>query len=297
MQNQQIARNLVIGLSILLILLIGGLFYIWNQKKSLEDEANRIIKEKNEQIMAAKQQLQIFKGKNAQLDSLIEVQYAQLDSRSNSIDSLIRRGRISQSRLYRVQKENKRLGNLTTQYLGQIDSLIEANERLKAENLNLQQEVSSERKRTTSLMDENAQLFNTVEKGKILKADKVNLTGVRFRSNGKEIVASRAEKVEQIKVCFKILSNKMTEQGNKDIMIRIIGPGGSTLYLEEAGSGKFLAEGIETLYTKKKSIKYQNQDIDACIYFKNSIAYQAGTYEAKIYSDGYLIGEGYFSLR
>ncbi len=50
--------------------------------------------------------------------------------------------------------------------------------------------------------------------------------------------------------------NRMADKGAKDIFLRIIAPTGTTLYLEAAGSGKFKANGMETLYTKRKTVNY-----------------------------------------
>lgn len=289
-------NRLVMGLSLLMILLIGGLIYFWNSKNELKEKHELLILEKERQIDKARQQISIFKGKNASLDSLLEVQSRMLDRRSNSIDSLIRRGNYTSSSLAKARRETRRLEGLASAYLVQIDSLMEANKQLVAEKQMLSASFEEEKLKSSKLMDENSNLFSKVEKGKILKAVDIGSKGVRFRNNGKEVDATRADKVEQISTCFTLDENRMADRGAKDIFLRIVAPTGTTLYLESAGSGKFKANGMETLYTKRKTINYSNSAMKTCIDFKVP-AYPSGNYTTEVYADGELIGSSTFFLK
>ena len=290
-------NRLVIGLSVLMLLLLAGLLFFWNSKRQLEKEANALIEQKNQQIQETRNQLNIFKGRNAQLDSLLEIQEEELLAKGDEIDSLIKSGKVTMSRLALARKENKRLEGLLQTYVLQIDSLSETNRRLLAEKLALQEGFDAEKMKTSQLMDENSRLYESVSKGKILKVENFEVGGIRYRNNGKEMEATRASKVERIKACFTLLENRMADSGAKDVLLRIISPSGTTLYLEEQGSGKFIANGIETLYSSRKTVNYQNRNLPTCVNFEQSANYQVGSYVAEVYVDGELIGKSNFYLK
>ena len=291
------SNRLVVGLALLMLILIGGLIWLWNSKNQLKEEAEQLIAQKNIQIQQASKQLDIFEGKTLQLDSLILVQRGELAGQSRMIDSLIKSGKITQGSLYRARRESRKLEDLSSVYLRQIDSLIEATKVLVAEKQAISESFEAEKVRSSKLMDENTRLYTTVEKGKILKAESIVLAGVRYRNNGKELESNRSSKVEKIKACIKLLENRMAEKGAKDILLRLISPNGSTLYFEEAGSGKFMIQGVETLYTKRKTVNYQNNEMETCILYEQGSPYVSGTYTAEIYADAELIGTGTFSLK
>ncbi|MFM7587140.1 MAG: hypothetical protein ACKO6M_09000, partial [Bacteroidota bacterium] len=75
-------------LVVLLLLLCGTLFYIWNNNRSLKEASQKALLEKEVQVQQAMNEIGMFKGQNAQLDSMVAVAQQELSSKSAALDSL-----------------------------------------------------------------------------------------------------------------------------------------------------------------------------------------------------------------
>lgn len=255
------------------------------------------MQDQNLEIQELKDELETYRGKNSQLDSLIDVAQGELDAKNNEIAKLLKSGKDSKKLIARLKREKANLVTMKQKYLGQIDSLFSANKMLKEENQVLKADIQEEKSKSEKLTDENVKLYNKLTVGAILKASNIVAEGIKVKSSGREVTVTRARQSEKIKVCFTLLENRVAEAGTKDVLVRIVGPEGSTLYLEEAGSGKFMSDGKETLYTASGKVDYQNQDTNACVYFTKGSDYTKGDYQVEVYADGYLIGKSTFNLR
>lgn len=284
-----------------LIILLAALscFFIYNLYSSskYKKEAQQLINLKEDELSRTMADLQGFKGKNAQLDSMIDLQIAELQMQSAKVDSLVASGKITQSQLAQLRQENKGLKNLRTKYLSQIDSLISANEKLLVENSGLKTDLRAASERTEKLIDENAKLYSKVNVATALKAESIVAEGIRARNSGREVSTNRARNTEKLKVCFNIMANEVAEPGDKEIYLRIIGPDGATLYIESEGSGKMMFQGTEQLYSTKGLVDYTSKETAACIAFNKGSAFQEGKYKVELYNNGSIMGTSEFELR
>lgn len=296
-QNSKSKRLALIVVIILLILLNGVFIYVWNTNRVLKEESQKLLLQKEVEYQKAVGELNLFKGKNAQLDSLVEAANAELAAKSIQLDSLLQVNKLSAQQIERFKRENGKLNYYKKLYLEKIDSLIKANETLQVENKSLKAEIKSEQRRNEQLMDQNVNLTNKVALGAVLKVSNFSVEGIRMRSGGKEASTTKARSVEKIKACFTLGENKVANRGNKNVYLRVITPEGSSLWIEDAGSGKFMAQGQETLYTAMATIDYQQEDLPLCIYWTKGTPFAEGTYKAEVYADGMLIGETTFTLR
>lgn len=296
-QNSKSKRLALIVVIILLILLNGVFIYVWNTNRILKEESQRLLLQKEVEFQKAVGELNLFKGKNAQLDSLVEAANAELAAKSSQLDSLLQINKLSAQQIERFKRENGKLNYYKKLYLEKIDSLIKANENLQVENKSLKAEIRTEQRRNEQLMDENVNLTNKVALGAVLKVSGFNVEGIRLRSGGKEVSTTRARNVEKIKACFTLGQNRVANRGNKNVYLRVVAPEGVTLWIEDAGSGKFMAQGQETLYTAMATIDYQQEELPLCLYWTKGTPFLEGTYKAEVYADGMLIGETSFTLR
>lgn len=297
-EKKSSSKRLILVLVILVLIILNGVFiYVWNTNRQLKEESQRLLLQKEIEYQKAIGELNLFKGKNAQLDSLVDAANVELAARSISLDSLIQKNKVTAQQLERFKRENGKLNYYKQLYLEKIDSLIKANENLQVENSQLKTEIKQEQKRTDRLIDENVKLSNKVALGAVLKVSDISVEGIRSRSGGKEVSTNRARSTEKLKACFTIGENRVANRGNKVVYLRVIGPEGVTLWIEDAGSGKFMAEGQETLYTASATIDYQQESIPICIYWTKGTPFVEGVYKAEVYADGLLIGESSFSLR
>jgi hypothetical protein len=292
------SKRLALIIVIILLIVLNGVFiYVWNTNRVLKEESQRLLLQKEVEYQKALGELNLFKGKNAQLDSLVEAAGQELALKSSQLDSLLQINKLSAQQIERFKRENGKLNYYKQIYLEKIDSLIKANENLEIENKSLKAEIKVEQRRTERLTDENVKLTNKVALGAVLKLNSFTIEGIRMRSGGKEAGSTRARSVEKLKACFTLGENRVANRGNKNIYLRVIGPEGASLWIEDAGSGKFMAEGQETLYTAMATVDYQQEELPICIYWTKGSPFMEGTYKAEVYADGLLIGETTFNLR
>jgi hypothetical protein len=96
-QNSKSKRLALIVVIILLILLNGVFIYVWNTNRILKEESQRLLLQKEVEFQKAVGELNLFKGKNAQLDSLVEAANAELAAKSSQLDSLLQINKLNAS--------------------------------------------------------------------------------------------------------------------------------------------------------------------------------------------------------
>jgi hypothetical protein len=272
------------------------MYSIWNKNKKLKAESERLLLEKEAQIQQAIGEINTYKGQNAQLDSLVKVAEDALLVKSASLDSMLAVNRLTENQIRKFKEENKQLAYYKKLYLRQIDSLIQANQMLVAENSGLKQDINTERMNSERLKDDNASLSNKVALGSILKIRSASLSGIRM-SGKKEKLITKASKVEKLKVCMTLMENALAKKGNRVVYLRIFDPQGALMLVDGTGSGSTTLQGKEFQYTALAPVEYQQEDTPLCIYWNKGGNFVAGSYKAEVYCDGSLIGSTSLSLK
>jgi hypothetical protein len=174
-------------------------------------------------------------------------------------------------------------------YIGQIDSLNTVIVSLNNENDNLKTDITKQKRKNEDLTMDNVRLSTKVAIGAKLNAQSLFVTGIKFRSNGKEKETIRTSQIEQIKVSFTLGENYVSEKGNKEIYLKIVGPDGATIYNQLAGSGTFVYQNEESLFNQTTQ--------NVAIYWNSGSALIAGKYKADLYCEGFKIGQTEFELK
>jgi hypothetical protein len=290
---------------IIILIALNGIFvynYFTTDKKLVVTEeklfATDSVRAELEKVLGeTNNELDLYKGKNAQLDAFLKEKNDSLQEYAERIEVLLRQGRLSREQLNKAIEEIDQLRYYKRKYLNQIDSLSSQINKLSNENSTLKGTIDKQKRQYEDLNMENIKLNNKVAIGAKLNASQLFITGIKNRSNGKERETNRVSQIERIKVKFKIDENYVTDAGNKDIYMRVIGPEGSTLYNEASGSGKFTFQGQESLYTTKKTIEFTQAAQEVTIYWEKGSDYAKGKYTIELYSDGMNIGKGEFELK
>ncbi|MFZ9939303.1 MAG: hypothetical protein ACO3GN_03325 [Bacteroidia bacterium] len=299
MQTETSSNRNKLGFLLILLLLISTLvvlFNIWNKNRELKEESQKLLLEKEVQIQQAISEINSFKGQNAQLDSLIKAAEQSIIAKSASLDSMLAVNRVTESQLRKFKDENKQLGYYKRLYLKQIDSLIQANQVLVAENSGLRQDLNNERVNTERLRDDNANLSNKVALGSILRLKTVSFSGVRI-SGANEKLISKASKVEKLKICMTLMENALAKKGNRIIYLRIYDPKGALMMVDGTGSGTTTLQGKEFKYTALAPVDYNQEDTPLCIYWNKGGRFDTGTYKVEVFCDGSLIGNNSITLK
>ena len=96
-----------------------------------------------------------------------------------------------------------------------------------------------------------------------------------------------------IKTCFSIIENKLAQGTKKSI--RILDSEG-TLLNAPTPLTIINQQKEELKMSSKRTINYQNQDTDLCIFYEIENSIPAGNYSVEVYA-GFLIGETSIALR
>jgi chromosome segregation ATPase len=240
--------------------------YVENQKQKLEGELNELIvgydslKTENDSVNI------VLEGEQVKIRKLLRIQA------SNS----------TKIKLY--QKELGTLRQIMRSYIVQIDSLNTSNRELTAENVEVRTQLRTAETDIQELSDTKEQLSSTVALAQQLTAKNTLAVGLDKRSKEKD----RVSKVEKIKVCFTVRENSVAKAGKKMIYVQITRPDNIILSSDEAGIFTYQEEKM--IYSSKRELEYDNQDIDMCIFWDHIEELIAGTYSVSLYCEDYNMG-------
>ena len=188
----------------------------------------------------------------------------------------------------RLKKELATVRAVLRDYVMQIDSLNRQNERLRAENTQVKEQLAERNTRIAGLSSEKASLSEKVAIAAQLDATNIQLTML----NKKEKAAKKVKDCKTMQVSFAITRNVTAANGNRTVYVRIQNPGGNTL----SGGGTFPFENRNLEYTMKKNVEYTGEETAVITYWNVSQMLEAGSYRVSIFVDGHMIGSRTFAL-
>lgn len=307
MNEQKTRRSGTIYYIIIILILLtsNGIFvynYFTTDKKLVHTEEQLFATDSAKHavqvlLTETSSELDSYKGKNAELDAFLKEKSDSIHEFAQRINVLIRENRVSKEQLDQVMEEIDQLRYFKRKAITQIDSLSNHIAFLNRENTGLKSTIDKEKRRNENLIMENIKLGNKVAIGAKLVTKNLMITGVRIKSNGKERETIKVSQVEQLKVTFSIDPNYVAETGTKDIFVKVIGPEGTTLYNEDAGSGLFKFEGEESRYTTIKQIEFNQNGQEVSVYWKKGTPFVPGTYKIELFCEGMRIGSGELILK
>ena len=190
------------------------------------------------------------------------------------------------------QKELETIRAVLKNVYVQIDSINQRNIALTKENNELAQNLKTERSQKDKLVEDKEKLTTTVQKAQILSAADIQTVGLN--NKGKE--TPRVRNIEKLKTCFTVRENTVASAGEKVFYLVITKPDKKVLPSKN-NEYFIMQEGAEIFYTDKRTIMYENADIEVCIFTDSNGRLAEGNYEVKIYCEGYLIGISTFILK
>jgi hypothetical protein len=306
---------------VILILLIGAGYLGWeiskknkalNQCEFNNTELNNEIGDMNEMLY----EQGLAQGENLKQNlEMMLTDYEQMENLNTDLnDSIVAQKEKIKTILEELEKEkgNKRY------YARKVRELTEETETLRAimkdyvrtidslrtENLILQTDLENTKIDLTNVAQERdtyksktEDLSNKVNAGSKLTAAAILTEGIKQKSSGSYKVTSKASRATHIRSCFDITENRIATAGNKTIYMRIITPQGGVLH---SSNSNVLSteEGTSLLYSDKKTINYQNQPINVCIFYElsNGETLSKGNYIAELWCEGVRIGTNKFVL-
>jgi hypothetical protein len=298
-QEQGPRKGIVIIVITILLGTNGLLLWQFFDKKNSLDLANQTIVTTTAEKDALQVQLNQFKAEyekikseNAGLQNQLSEKDEEIKAKVAEIQKLIRLGGPSQ--IARAKAELAKLKEMNDIYSANIDSLNKITAQLQQENLNLSSNLSQEMSKNENLSAENSRLYSKVSAGSVLKAENIVTQGLRYRSNGKEILTVKAKQVQKIRTQFKLAENKVIDRGPIDIYIRVIDPDGS---FHSANKETFKFNGKDIPFTMKETVEYNNAETPVQVMWAKGSEFATGKYTVEIYHGGKLIGTSTIDLK
>ena len=307
--------------NILLVIIVSYLAYevsVLSQKNhAFKQEISEMIKENEEmnQIIINQDLVSEADGENLKenlklllfsYDSLeqnnsvaidsINTQREKINNLMQEVDKLDKKSKRDWRKIYKLKKEAETLRNIMKGYIHTIDSLNTLNINLSNDLTEKTQKLSNVSKQNKKIIKQNEALQKQVAIGAVLQINNVLSSGIRIRSSGAQSETTRASKTNMIKTCFSIIENKLAQAGDKEIYIRILDSEGNLL--NSPTPLTIINQQKEELkMSSKRTINYQNQNTDLCIFYEIENSIPAGNYSVEVYAEGFLIGETSIALR
>lgn len=298
-------KNLAIGLLIAAVLGLGG-FLIFDHNKSGEQiqaqqtEVAKITSEKSDlqtNFDASLARLDSLTSMNTDLNNKIEGKDAEIKKIKNEIRSILNKKNATAAELSRAKNLIAQLNGQITDLQQQVALLQSQNDTLKTQNATLivEKETISRNLDSTNVIKTN--LEQKVDVASTLDASNINITPVKIKKNGKEVVKSSAKAVDKFLVSFDV-KNRIIQPGMTDVYVVVIGPDGKPV-TNAPGSGTFTTrEQGDKAFTAKLPVNLEtakSKNVEFGFVPANHFA--KGKYKIEIYQNGFLIGEGTRELK
>ncbi len=250
-----------------------------NEKAVIEDELNDLIIKYDEAI-----------ANNEVMDQDL------IDARQR-ISVLLDSVKDAEANLVLISRYRREIGALRSEkdrLFKVVDSLSNRN-RMLSSTIDSTNTVLAERTRVSdSLQQTNQSLSTKVSRAAQLKISSLRGEGVIVRNSGRLVENDRTRRIDQIRTCFTITENPLSEPGEKTMYVQVYNPE------NELVGDKIVVqhEGGTMVYSASSKVFYENEELDVCILAntdKNML--MEGTYKVYVYVGPQLIGTSSFNLR
>lgn len=307
-QKQDRKTLLWAALAVLLLLNLVLVYFIYHEKQEnlAKDE---IITAKTEEVLSIKTKLD-------SISTELDIKIAEIQKLGGSVDSLVAlkaqlerdKKELRNANTYSAANYNQKIKNyesVLSEKDGEIARLRQElgiatskNEELSQKVTGLESEKQLLADSVTTYSVQNRELAEKVTLASALRAESVNVNAVSSKGKEREGGKYRAKRIDKLRVNFKLGENAVAKQNEKDIYLRILDPDGAVLSDMATGSGSFVYNGKELIYSSKQTVSFNNtgQSVDI-FYGRGGIPMKDGKYSIELYAEGFKIGEGDFTVK
>lgn len=254
-----------------------------NDKLALENEFNQLnadFSQYEDQQIYLKNDSLVYQYNEARMK--VEGLLSELEEQKK--DNAANRKRIKE-----LEGQIASLKEILKHYLEEIKRLGEENEGLKKEIAEVTEKNVQLETQVTQATTQNRELTQTVNLAK-----KLNITGLTLQAyNKKGKVEKNITKAKQLGVSFTVSPNNTASAGMKDFYLRIITPEGMLL----GGGESFQMDGSRILATAKRSVEYDNGELNMVIYWDVNTTLTPGDYTVEVFADGSRLASRHFTMQ
>lgn len=270
----------------------GDIEEITEEKEDLTEDVMRL----NGELEALDLELVNQKGKNQQLDSIINIKEKIIADQVSQLRKQLQNKNLTKSQVARLEEKIRGLNSLVMKYEHEVDSLSKLNDYLVDEVYAKDQEIIKQKKEKDEIAEDLSKANIQLDIAKRLEVQTIIGSGIKERSGGDKEV-NKLSKTDKIRVAITIDNNPVADKESKVCYLQIVSPEKSTLHNAQKGSGTFIFNGEKSLYTLKQSFTFNNSNEKLTFYWEKSPAMTSGDYTANVYCEGVKIGSTSFNLK
>ncbi|MGB5819135.1 MAG: hypothetical protein WBG90_06585 [Saonia sp.] len=277
------------------VVLLGTIIYTVSLYQDKQKTTNQLTQEKElvvEDLNSLKSEYdKAILESNATNEELVSAR----DNIARYIDS-VKTMKADISSLSRYRRQVSVLKKEREQLLKQVDSLTQSNTLIAMQRDSTFVQLEKQTVFNDSLVVQNTQLADVVERGSALNLSKFAVDAVKERSSGKLVSTSKASRTDKFKICFTVADNVIAEAGDREFFVEVLDPQGNVLGESYSKSND---SGASVTYSKGTNFYYENKSLDVCDYInKPSGDFQKGNYMVNVYDDRLkLLGTSKFALK
>jgi hypothetical protein len=183
----------------------------------------------------------------------------------------------------------------------EMEVLLNENAVLKFENSLLttsldstQVQLNTQLVTNANLNEANVNLSKSVDVAKKLSIDHLEASGVIQKRSGRLVPTTRARRVDNLRICYVVPSNLLTEPGEKRYYVQVIDPN-----LNVIGSNTAVQFKESVLnYSYVTRFTYDNLSLDVCNFVTSQeIDFEKGVYTVNVFEQSVLVSTSTFSLK
>ncbi len=287
--------TLYVLIGVIAALLIGAI-WLFIENKQTKDEMEEMV----EQMTFEKEQLEDEYedlalqfdgyGRNLNNDSLAD----KLAKEQQRVQDLLEELRITKAtnakRIAELKKELATVRAVMVEYVHQIDSLSQTNQRLTEENITVKQQYQEVSQRATQLEEEKVKLTEVVSRAQMLEVSDFAMIPL----NDRDKKTTRFNKIVKLEFDYSVMKNATADPGMKRMYMRIVRPDGEVMCKNP--NNVFRYENAEIEYSLMKEFEYGGEQIQDVMYWNVDEILQTGVYNADFFCDGNLIGSFPFAI-
>jgi myosin heavy subunit len=295
--------GMLIGL-ILMTVLAAVFGYLYYQERAITNKQETDLEARVSELATSEIKLDSI---SKQLDArILEVQglggdIAELQKMKESLEKdrvALRKGnatlgsKIKEYETFLTKKDEE-----IAQLREENQQLLSQNETLTQTNTDLQMSKQAVSDSLVGVVTKNAELESKVTTAAALRARNVKVYAISSKGKVREGEEVKAKRVDKVRVDFILEKNPLTLTDNKTVYMRIVDPSGATISDAATGSGEFDYNGQKQGYTISQDLVYSNNNQDVSILYDRATPFAKGKYVIQLYSEGFAIGEGSFSVK
>jgi len=310
--RQNDKKNYFTAALVIMAALLALLGYLYFQERQKTQQTADLVETKTRDLIATTTKLDSISN---QLDAKI----AEIRMLNGNVDELMKvkaqleadKRELQNAKNFSAKNYEQKIRNYTA-ILAQKDLdiarlrqenevLTNTNQTLSQENTGLKTNLETTRKSysdsVSRLAIKNRELSEKVTVAAALRAETINVYAISPKGKEREGGRYKARRVDKIRVSFALADNPLTQRDNRDIFLRILDPEGAVVSDMATGSGAFMFNGQETVYSAKQTVMYTNSHQTVDFIYSRGQAYKKGKHSVELYADGFKIGQGEFEVR